>query len=217
MRLPQVWRSSTAVTLAIAMTSSIVLPLTVSRPATARVYQIAQMFPDSWRTPLIPAGTAIPVSYDKEKIVLTPTETVPVTLTVAQDIISSRGRVLIPAGSQIKGNLRPTQDGTQFVAEQITIENRDYSIDATSEIVTRREVITKQSNPRWLEGAAIGGAASAILAEIFGRIDLWEVLGGAGVGALASVLFRGKKEVEVIVVEPATDLELTLQSNFAPN
>jgi hypothetical protein len=131
--------------------------------------------------------------------------------------MTSDGTVLIPEGSVIEGELRPAGDGTQFVAENLVIDEQDIKmpIDATSGVITRRETITKRSDPKILQGAAIGGAAAAILSEIFGRIDLWEVLGGAGLGALASVLIRNKQEVEVIIVNPQEDLNLTLQSDFA--
>jgi DNA-binding transcriptional regulator LsrR (DeoR family) len=75
-------------------------------------------------------------------------------------------------------------------------------------------VITEESDPDILRGAAIGAAAAAVLSEIFGSIDVIEVLGGAGLGALAEILLSGSEEVEVVVIEPATDLDLTLQSEF---
>ena len=148
---------------------------------------------------------------------MTPDETAPVKLKVAQDITTSGGTVLIPEGSVIEGELRSAGEGTQFVAENLVIagQNGKTPIDATSEVVTRRETINKRSDPKILQGAAIGGAAAAVLSEIFGRIDILEVLGGAGLGALASVLIRDRKEVEVIVVNPQEDLNLTLQSDFA--
>jgi hypothetical protein len=43
------------------------------------------------------------------------------------------------------------------------------------------------------------------------------VLGGAGVGALGSLLIRNRDQVEVIVVDPATDLNLYLESDFEPD
>ncbi len=67
------------------------------------------------------------------------------------------------------------------------------------------------------EGAAIGAAAAAVVADIFGGIDLGEVLGGAGIGAIAGLLLRGRNEVEVVVVNPDTDLDLTLQSDLRLN
>ena len=54
------------------------------------------------------------------------------------------------------------------------------------------------------------------MGEIFGGIDLGEVLAGAGVGVLGEVLLRGRKqkEVEVVVVRPDTDLDLRLEEDF---
>jgi hypothetical protein len=198
------------------MASTLAIPLAFMQPATANANAIAQRFPDNWRNS-IQSGTLIPTRYEKEQIIVTPNETAPLTLTVDRDITNGRGTVIIPEGSQIEGELRPEGDGTQFVAQRLVIEGDDIEteIDATSDIITRRETISRRSDPRILEGAAIGGAAAAVLAEIFGRIDLWEVLGGAGLGALASVLIRNRNEVEVITIDPATDLTLTLDSDFA--
>lgn len=242
MTLSKRWQSGTALGLAIAMTTSTVASLAWARSVAAAqvdrsgtVYRIAQVLPPSWRndrpsrypnptTPLpdswrgrsvVRSGTVIPTSYEKEKIVVTPTETSDLTLTVASDIRSLGGTVLIPQGSEIKGELRPTSGGTQFVAEELILENGDrYAIDATSDIITRREVITRRSDPRWFEGVAIGAVAASVLGEIFGDIELWQVLGGAGLGALGSLLIRNREEVEVIVIDPTTDLELRLQSDF---
>ena len=231
------WRYSSALTLALTLTTtiapSLLVPLLLARTAVAASQtvssqaapisvptsiQIAQRFPDSWRNnSAIPAGTAIPVRYDKaEKIILKPDETVPVTLTVTSDVLTSRGTVLIPKGSQIEGELQPASGGTQFVAKQVILaDNRKAAIDANSNVVTRTETISKRSNPDLLKGAAIGGAAAAVLAEILGKIDVLEVLGGAGAGALGSVLLRGHRKVDVVVVQPATDIDLRLRSDFS--
>jgi hypothetical protein len=215
MLLPNRWKSGTALTLAIAMSSTVALPLSLISAASAAPYQTAQRFPDSWRN-TVPSGTLIPITYEKEKIVVTPGETVPVKLKVARDITTSGGAVMIPEGSIIEGKLEPSGDGTQFIADRLVIDDEDIDtpIDATSDVITRRETINKRSNPRILEGAAIGGAAAAVLSEIFGRIDLWEVIGGAGLGVLGSVLIRDRNEVEVIMINPEQDLALTLESDF---
>jgi DNA-binding transcriptional regulator LsrR (DeoR family) len=85
-----------------------------------------------------------------------------------------------------------------------------------SDVITDTEIITEESDPDILRGAAIGAAAAAVLSEIFGDIDFIEVIAGAGLGALAAVLLGGRKEeVEVVVVYPESDLDLTLQSDFA--
>lgn len=221
MQLSRSWQSGFALTMATIAASSIAVPVSIGRAtASPDGYLIAQRFPDSWRTPTASVGTQIPVRYaESDQIVLTPEETVPVTLTVARDVPSSRGSVLIPAGSQIKGELRPSGGGTQFVAQEITLfqDAEPLPISATSDVITRTETVTRRTNPNIFRGAAIGAAAGAVLGEIFGRIDLWEIIGGAGVGVLGEVLLRGRREVEVVVVEPNTDLTLTLQSNFEQN
>lgn len=188
------------------------IPLLFTRAASA------QIFSQPTRVGL-ESGDVIPVRYDEaEKIVVLPDETSPVTLTVAEDIRTSSGTVIIPEGSQIEGELRPTDDGTRFVAEELVLSgDRRFDIDATSDVITDTEVITQESDPDFLEGAAIGAGAAAVLAEIFGDIDFLDVLIGAGLGTLASILLTNEEEVEVVVIYPETDLDLTLQSDFALN
>ena len=223
------WQSGTALSLSFAIMASLAVPIGLSRSASA------QVFPPSWRNgtsrpapgypaphyqsrSILPTGTIIPTRYEKEKIVVTPTETAKITLTVDDDIRSASGAVIIPANSKIEGELRPSGDGTQFVAQELVLDNSNrYSIDASSDLITRRETISKRSDPRWFEGIAIGAVAASVLGEVLGKIQLWQVLGGAGVGALGSLLIRNNNQVEVIVVDPATDLNLRLNSDFLRN
>jgi hypothetical protein len=210
------WRSATAAILAVGITVATSAPLVVAAPAEAQP-RISQEY-DSIR---IPSGSVIPVSYEKEKIVVTQDETAPVTLTVAQDIRTDRGRVLIPAGSQIVGELRPVrrgnQRGTQFVARELIVSRRQrYRIDGYSGVITRTERVQKGARTGSIAGgAALGAAAAAALAGITGdkAIATEEVLGGAGIGALASVLL-GRRSVDVIVIRPEEDLSVRLRSDI---
>jgi hypothetical protein len=210
------WQSRTALFMALGMASVATLPTLLAVPAAANEpYVVGQLFPDTRL--VVPVGTVIPVRYEEaERIIVTPDETSPVTLVVAQDVRSSAGTVLIPAGSEIEGELQPNGGGTQFVSEEITLTSgQTLPIDATSAVITDTQIITEDTNPDILRGAAIGAAAAAVLAEIFGSIDFGEVLAGAGLGALASILIGGgEEEVEVVIIEPETDLDLTLQSEF---
>lgn len=164
---------------------------------------------------VIPVGTTIPVKYDEaEKILVTSEETAPVTLTVAANIRTRNGTILIPYNSQIVGQIEPAGSGSQFVAQELIIDdNSPQRIDATSGIVTRTETVKQGANAGdILEGAAIGGAAASVLAAITGdRVDVGEVLGGAGLGALAGLVLGGK-EAELISINPNTDLDVTLRS-----
>jgi len=210
----QKMRSTTAAILALVITVGTSAPLVVATPAEAQ--QLPQV--DSIR---IPSGSVIPVSYEKDKIVVTRDETAPLTLTVARDIRTAQGRVLIPAGSQIVGQLQPVrsgnQRGTQFVARELILSSRQrYRIDGNSGIITRTEKVQKGANGGSVaQGAALGAASAAALAGITGdkAIATEEVLGGAGIGALAGVLF-GRRSVDVIVIRPEADLAIRLRSDL---
>ena len=212
------WQSKTALLMALGITSTAVIPIVFSNPAIADSpsYKTGQLLAQS-SSGVVSAGTTIPVTFDKDKIIVKPDEKVKVKLTVAEDIVSGRDRILIPEGSKINGELRPADGGTQFVAKELILNNRKNGvpIEATSDVITETETINEKSNPDLLKGAAIGAAAGAVIGDIFGGIDLGEVLGGAGIGALASVLTnKREKEVEVVIVNPERDLTLTVEEDL---
>lgn len=168
----------------------------------------------------VPQGIVIPMEYEEEKILVTPEEIVPVTLLVGANIRDSRRNTLIPYGSEIIGQLQPSdasdeESGSVFVAEEIVFpDGSSQSINAVSQIVTRREVVKKGANAKdILQGAAIGGAAATVLSEIFGDIEALEVLGGAGAGAIAGILLGGN-EAELVSIDPNNDLDLTLETDL---
>ncbi|MBW4575172.1 MAG: hypothetical protein KME08_07795 [Aphanothece sp. CMT-3BRIN-NPC111] len=203
--------SGTSALLALSMMTGATAPIMMTAPASA------QLFPPQRVT--IPYGTTIPVMYDQaEKIVVTPTETMPITLKVAANIKSRSGTILIPAGSEVVGELQPANGGSQFVAEELVIYgNRRQPIDATSQVITQTEEINRGTNTgSILKGAAIGAAAATAISVLTGdnRAGILEVLGGAGLGAVGGVLL-GRNKTEVVVINPDTDLNLTLRSSLA--
>jgi hypothetical protein len=205
--------ASTSVFLAISLTLPVAVPFLIpTSPA------IAQQFPGSLQRDRILSGTLIPVRYDEaEKIVLTPEERMKLTLQTAQDIRTVNGRVWIPAGSDITGELRPIRGGTQFVADEVIFDTgKRFRLDANSNIVTRTETIREGASAGdILKGTAIGAAAATALSGILGdkAIATEEVLGGAGLGAIAGI-FLGRGKVDVIVIRPEEDLYLSLQSDI---
>lgn len=169
----------------------------------------------------IPSGTTIPVKYDQaERILVTKEETAPLTLTVAQNVVTSNGTVLIPAGSKVVGELRPATNGSQFFAEEIQLTGgQNYDLRANSEVITKTERIRKGVNAgNVVKNAALGAAAAAAISAVTGdrAIATEEVLGGAGVGTLVG-LFLGRNSVDLVAIDPDTDLQLTLTSNLALN
>jgi len=184
-------------------------------------YIVGQATPTTPATPQavrIPSGTTIPVRYDQaERILVTKEETAPVTLTVAQNIVTREGTVLLPAGTQVVGELRPAEGGSQFYAQELVSANGQRTkIAATSEVITRTERIRKGVNVGNIaKNAALGAAAAAAISAVTGdrAIATEEVLGGAGIGTLVG-LFLGRDSVDLIAIDPDTDLQLTLTSDL---
>jgi hypothetical protein len=165
----------------------------------------------------IPAGTTIPVKYEKEKILLTQDETVPLTLAVDRNITTADGRLLIPAGSEVEGELRPAQGGSQFVAKTLKMGSQQMPINASSGVITKTETVRKGINVgNLVKNAALGTAAAAAISAVTGdkAIATEELLLGAGAGAIVNLIqtFLGRNSVELISIEPNTDLDLRLGS-----
>ncbi|MBF2057046.1 MAG: hypothetical protein IGQ45_07445 [Cyanobacterium sp. T60_A2020_053] len=168
------------------------------------------------------SGTTIFAIYqDAEKIYVTKDETLPLTLTVNRDIRNNQNRVIIPAGSQIKGEIRPDRGnriGSRFFAQTVVFPNGvERSINAESNIVSRTEVVErgKDTDNVW-KGAVAGAAAATLISGVTGNrvIATEKILGGAGLGALAGYLLSGQRTAEVISFDAKRDLDLVLRSNF---
>lgn len=209
-------KRGTSTVLSVLLGMGVTTPLILSLPASAQLLEteVAQS-----RRVAIPSGVVLPVRYDEaEKIVVLPDETVPVTLKIAANIKDNQGRILIPYGSELLGEVQPYGDGARFVAQELNIAgSSSQPINATSQVITRRETIDRgASTGDVLEGAAIGAAAASVIAGITGdrAIATEEVLGGAGLGALGGLLL-GKDEAEVISIDPNQDLDITLNSRLA--
>lgn len=167
----------------------------------------------------IPAGTTIPVNYDREKILVTKDETVPLSMKVAANITTSDGRVLIPAGSTVTGELRPVKDqgGSQFVAQKIVINGQEKTINASSNVITTTETVRKGVNVgNLVKNAALGTAAAAAIAAVTGdrAIATEELLIGGGAGVVLNLIqtFLGRNSIDLIAIQPDTDLDLRLNA-----
>jgi hypothetical protein len=212
------------------------------------------------------AGTTIPVRFTAaERIIIAPNEAADVTLTVAEDIRNTQNVVVIPAGSQVVGQLQPANGGSQFVARALMINGQQYSFNATSQVVTTTRSITAPNFRQILAGAAVGGSAAALITGVTGdrqitaqnvflgsatgaavaanrdrnvgnvirdaaigaaisagvsgitgdrTITPKEVLSGAAAAAAVGGSLDRTRGSEVIVIEPDTDLNLTVNSNL---
>ena len=214
------WKSGTAALLALSMTAVAATPLMASAEEHRNSPDViqTQRYPENRNDWVIPAGILIPVKHEDEdvnKILLAPDESMELTLIVSEDVVSRNGKRLIPGGSQINGELIPALDGIQFVSREIvTPRGRRVNIDASSQIVTETETVSRGVDAgSVIEGALIGGAAAAIIAEITGKIDVEEPIIGAVLGGIAGALL-GKNKVDLISIDPETDLPLRLNSDI---
>lgn len=211
-------KSNVAAIMTMGMMATTVAPLLAPTPASAQLFP-SRTQPTQTQTLTIPAGITIPVAYDKaEKIVVSPTETVPLTLLVAANIRNRYGTILVPAGSEIVGQLVPATGGSRFVAKELVLSNgRRQYINADSNVITRTEEVTRGSNVSTiLQGAAVGSGAAAIISGVTGnkKITAGKVLIGTAAGTVGGLLL-GRRKTEVVVINPDTDLDLRLRSELA--
>lgn len=146
-------------------------------------------------------GTSIAVQYPQsDKISVAPGETRNLILVVAQDIKNSRGEIVIPKNSEIEGQIVPRYSGSnflgaQFVGQRLIIDNESYNnINITSPLITAQQV--QAPKPRSLGEAAIN------------------VLTGVLTGRSSNTT---NQQDNPIVIDPTTDLQLTVGSDFYVN
>ncbi len=166
----------------------------------------------------LPAGTQLTMRHDSKRILISPEEPepVPLTLLVNQDVVLNN-RVVIPANSEVVGELRPEGSGARFYAKELVAGGQRLPLDATSGIIIRTQRVTKGANALEIAaGAALGAGAAAAITGLTGdrEVELVTVLGGGAAGALAG-FFIGRDSATLISIDPNADLSLTLNAPLA--
>ena len=83
-------------------------------------------------------------------------------------------------------------------------------------MITKTETVKKGiSTGSIIKNTVLGAGAATAISVVTGdrAIATEEVLGGAGIGALVG-LFFGKKSVDLIAIDPNTDLQMTINQNL---
>ncbi len=168
----------------------------------------------------IATNTLINVRYPQsQKIVITPGENQNLVLLVTDNITNTQGQIIIPRDSQVEGQLTSRFNGSQFmgaqfIAQRLIIGNQAYTFNASSRLISSQpaEVVSQQGG---IADAVISTAARAILGNVLG--------GGGGFsleGILGSILGGGNRPAsnpnagnQLVIINPATDLQLTTQSD----
>jgi S-layer homology domain len=132
------------------------------------------------------AGETIPVKYTAgDRIIVTPNETVALTLTTKFDVNTADGTIIIPAGSQIEGVLKPQNGGSQFVARNLLINGVSYPISASSGVVTRVQNTRDINLLSLARNSVLGAGVAAGISGLAGdrTITPEKVIAGAATGA----------------------------------
>jgi hypothetical protein len=131
-----------------------------------------------------------------------------VTLAVTQSIYDPTGRLVIPAGSQIYGQLQPIAGGARFVVNSISLNGRSYPIQASSGVIHNEKDPREYSSEAIAGDAAIGAVAGTVLGVITGGVTTTGVLGGAAAGVLTGNVTAPM----VVVLRPGQSLNITLEA-----
>ncbi|MCG8362130.1 MAG: hypothetical protein MJA27_02210 [Pseudanabaenales cyanobacterium] len=115
--------------------------------------------------------------------------------------------VSLPAGSIVRGRFEPFDGGLRYVANSVRVGDRTIRLRANSEVFDARKDPRETSVGSIATDSAIGAAAGAAIGEIFGSIDVLEVLGGAAAGAVVGNVTAPT----VVIIESDTPIILYVQ------
>jgi hypothetical protein len=156
-------------------------------------------------------GSIIPVaspSVNGEQV-YNPDTIYPISLAVARDIYSSDGtQLVIPAGSEIRGELRPVEGGLKFYGNNLLTNGQSIPIQVSSDTIHDTKDPRQTSGEAIAGDAAIGAAGGALLGAVTGGgVSVGEVLGGAAAGAGIGNVTAPR----VVVLSPDRSIDLILE------
>ena len=139
--------------------------------------------PLSIRSAQLQAGTEMTVAIVGKRQVHRNDAVTALDVIVQAPVFDNGDRLVIPAGTVIRGQLQPRPDGAQFVGTLAILNDRAYNIRASSYFITDRRD-PRQSTPRVVAlDAGIGAAAGSTLSAIFtGGVTALPVVGGTLLG-----------------------------------
>lgn len=110
----------------------------------------------------------------------------------------------LPAGSIIRGQYVPAEEGLRYVADAAIVNGRTFNINARSDVLETVKDPRDTSGGAVAEDAGIGAGAGIVLGEVFGDAGVGEAAGGAAAGAAVGHLTADN----VVVIEPDQPINL---------
>ncbi|MGH7664574.1 MAG: YMGG-like glycine zipper-containing protein [Gemmatimonadaceae bacterium] len=162
-------------------------------------------------TTALPAGAAITVRLNEALGTESSEVGDEFTATVASDVRTRDGGLVVPAGAMVYGKVTGLDDSDQvgddayirldfdriaFNGESYPFEAQVKATELESQGDTRQETLQK---------AGIGAAAGAVLGAVVGDVELDDILIGAAVGAAAgTIISLGAGDVEAVLPAGST-------------
>lgn len=148
-----------------------------------------------------PAGAAAPQYFNSDSVA-------PFNVVLDRSIYDDQGRLLLPAGSKIYGQLQPAPGGVEFIGKSLVVENRAYSIVARSAILPDEKDPRQYSEEAITEDAAIGAVTGTALGLVTGGLGWTSVLGGVASGVVAGNVTAHR----AVVLRPGQAFDLVLDA-----
>lgn len=161
---------------------------------------------------VLTSGQVVKASYQgKDTQILSTGERRALSLNLVSAITKRNGQIVVPAGSEIRGEVVPVQGGGQFIAQQIVVNGKPYVFAAESGTIHDIKDPRETSAGAIAGDAVIGAVGGAVVSQVLkGRIDVGEVVGGA----VAGVVIGNVTAPQAVVISQNDQYDLTLTSDF---
>ncbi len=148
-----------------------------------------------------PAGAATPQHFNSDSVA-------PLNVVLDRSIYDDQGRLLLPAGSKIYGQIQPAPGGVEFIGKSLVVEGRAYSIVARSAILPDQKDPRQYSEGAILGDAALGAVAGTAFGLVTGGLGLTSVFGGVASGVVVGNVTANP----TVVLRPGQTFDLVLDA-----
>lgn len=158
----------------------------------------------------LPADTVLKLQYPREQeLALDPQVNWQEVLVLSQDVVHPQtGQVILPTGTQVVGRFETGRQGSRFIAQAVSVGNRNVKLAAESASIDGDRDISDQD---LLLNSGIGAAAATVIGGFSGIGLLAGIAAGAAttyVTAPQPAVIQPYQMIEVRVLEDVTHSEI---------
>jgi len=163
------------------------------------------------------AGSALPILLDRD-VNVSGNQPAQVSAVVLQDILNESGELVIPGGSQVRGQVEPTPSGARLVLTELSMNGRTYPIRATTAVFPAQVQGGGGFGGGALVGGVLGGFGGSLLGQSFDRRSggLWGGLLGGLLGSFLGGAATPQPRRVVVIPAGATNTQLLEDVAISP-